>query len=104
MPHRVRDTDRSAAKTGIGPAFDLRGPNDLLGLMRIERSGGGGPDFGQNLHGEQFGVDFGLEGACRSDRGSGAVIRFHGFVRAEGYVPGIRLRHAAITRTTPESF
>ena len=44
----------------------------LLGLMRVERAGAGRPAFGQDLHGEQLGVDFRLEGPGRADRAGGA--------------------------------
>ena len=67
----------------------------LLGLMRIERAGAGRPALGQDLHREQFRIDFGFEGAGRADRAVRAVVGFHGFVRPKGHVPDIGLRHAA---------
>src|SRR5436305_5403189 len=104
MPHRVRDTDESSAEARIGPAFDLGGADDLLGLVRVERAGGGGPAFGQNLHGEQLGIDLRLERPRRAHHAGGAVVSLHGLVRAKGYIPGIGLRHAALTRITAEKF
>ena len=49
---------RLPAEPGIGPASRSRKAADnLLGLMRIERAGAGGPALRQNLHREQFRVD-----------------------------------------------
>ena len=60
---RARDL---TAEPGVGPALDLRGRDNLLGLMRIQRAGAGAPAFRQNLHGKQFCVDLRLEGPGRS--------------------------------------
>src|SRR3954451_13775370 len=95
---------KSAAQAWIGPAFDLGGADDLLGLVRVERAGRGRPAFRQNLHGKQFGVYFGFERARRAHRAGGAVVGLHGLVRTKDYIPGIGLRHAAITPIDAESF
>src|SRR4051794_2723661 len=94
----------SPAQPRIGPAFDLGRSDDLLGLVRVERAGGGGPAFGQNLHGEQFRIDLRLERSRRAHHAGSAVVRLNGLVRAEGYIPGIGLRHAAITPISVEGF
>src|ERR1700681_4942119 len=72
--------------------------------MRVERARAGGPALRQNLHRKQFGVDFRLERAGRSDRSGCAVVGFHSFIRAIGHVPDIGLRHGCITRKGRESF
>ena len=71
-PHRQMFSGGAAAArdltadTWVGPALDLRGWDNLLGLIRIERSGAGAPAFCQDLHCKQFGVDLRLEGTGRS--------------------------------------
>ena len=87
----------------VGPFLDLGRADHLLGLMRVERAGAGRPALGQDLHGEQLGVDFGAERPRRSHRALGAVVRFHGLVRPEGHVPGVRLCHDGITTVAVES-
>src|SRR6266436_4494376 len=94
----------SAAETEVGPVFDLGRRNGLLGLMRVERARAGGPALRQNLHRKQFGVDFRLERAGRSDRAGCAVVGFYSFIRAIGHVPDIGLGHGCITREGRESF
>ena len=93
-----------SAQSRIGPAFDLGSPDHLLGLMGVERTGAGRPAFRQDLHGEQLGVDFRLERPGRSDRACCAVVRFHRFIRPEGHVPDIGMRHFCITPMAGESF
>ena len=85
------------ARPGSAQSFDLGSADDLLGLMRVERAGAGRPAFRQDLHGEQLGVDFRLEGPGRSDR---AVARSSVFTVLSGpkatyQISGLSLRHNA---------
>ena len=103
--HDLSQPDHSsAAEARVGPVLDLGRPDDLLRLMRVEGAGAGRPAFRQNLHGEQFGVDFRFERAGRANRAGGAVVGFHGFVGPEGHIPDIGLCHCCITRRASESF
>src|SRR5882757_1978560 len=96
--------DDLSAETWVSPLFDLGRPDNLLGLMRVERARADGPALRQNLHGEQLGIDFRFEGPGRAHHARRAVVGFHGFVRPKGHIPDIGLRHSCITRNASESF
>jgi len=72
--------------------------------MWIQCPCAGRPALGEDLHGEQLGVDFRFERPSRADRPARTVVRFHRFVRAIGHIPDIRLRHGSLTPKTPEGF
>src|ERR1700737_4850441 len=103
-PSPRRSADASGADARIGPFLDLGGADNLFGLMRVQRPGAGRPALGEDLHGEQLGVDFRFERPSRADRPARTVVRLHRFVRAIGHIPDIRLRHGSLTPKTPEGF
>src|SRR3981081_1636944 len=93
-----------ASERRISPVLNLGRRDGSFGLMRIERSGIGGPALGQDLERKQLGFGFGLERPGGSDRPCGPAIGFYGLVGPKGHIPGVRLRHAASTRIVAKSF
>src|ERR1700752_2441597 len=68
--------------------------------MGIERARARRPALGQDLHREQLGVDFGLEGARRARFAFYAFVRL---VRTKSDIPNIALFHCGITRAANKS-
>jgi hypothetical protein len=90
---RPRPPDRSAADARVRPPLNLRGRNDLLGLIRVQRAGAGTPALCQYLHRKQFGVDLRLE---RPGQSLGTAVQR--VFLTKGNVPSIGFCHAFITR------
>src|SRR5260221_13784381 len=85
----------------VGPVFDLRRSDHLLGLMGVERAGARDPALGQDLHRKQLGIDFRFEGAGGAYHAGCVFVRF---VRTKCDVPNIALRHAVPALMVEENF